>query len=469
MMNVPENELFSAYLDGELTGADQAKVEQILATSPAARQLLDELRALSVSLQSLPRERLKEDLSERVLRQAERRMLGDGRARPAATDSEPRRRGGALGRVFRPRNFVWSAIAVSVALVLMVREQAPAPRPAVDAVAVAPEVEPVKEPPSIQAIVEPEAEPETTIVVQDGLAAESPASPMAEGADASPTPAAPPQPETPPAAAVASDAEPGAPSHATEAEVAPPAAAVASSAAAPMDKPEPSPEAPVEPAKVAASAETGPTAPEAAAEEKEPPEVLVVRCDVDPDLLKEGVFDQILSNRKIALIDPETPPDGETGPSKEGADSRTYRIETTGPQFVALMQDLKKRPDDFRGLKTTVNQTANGSRQQSIRIGGGKVRIGSARVGGGGMGIDTSTGAVGAGAPRGVGGSSVRLKFGVKATVKAPDGKGKAGETESKAKAPENAQTAKPKPAAKVPQKIRVRFVFEVAPGAKDR
>jgi anti-sigma factor RsiW len=41
MKDVPENELFSAYLDGELTADEQAEMEQLLATSPAARQLIE--------------------------------------------------------------------------------------------------------------------------------------------------------------------------------------------------------------------------------------------------------------------------------------------------------------------------------------------------------------------------------------------------------------------------------------------
>ena len=75
MNHVPDTELFSAYLDGELTADEQVRVEQILATSPEARQLLEELRALGGRLQSLPQQRLGEDLSARVLEVAERRML----------------------------------------------------------------------------------------------------------------------------------------------------------------------------------------------------------------------------------------------------------------------------------------------------------------------------------------------------------------------------------------------------------
>ncbi len=75
MSDVPDTEMLSAYLDGELTADEQVRVEQILATSPEARQLVEELRALGSTLQGLPQQKLDEDLSARVLGLAERRML----------------------------------------------------------------------------------------------------------------------------------------------------------------------------------------------------------------------------------------------------------------------------------------------------------------------------------------------------------------------------------------------------------
>jgi anti-sigma factor RsiW len=132
MKNVPENELFSAYLDGELTAEEQAQVERLLAASPSARQLLDELRALSATLQAMPTYELEEDLTPRVLRAAERRMLGQKKAEtePPEEAAPP---AGDLGpvpspwkgigrRLLAPRNLVWSAIAVAVAVMLMIFE-----------------------------------------------------------------------------------------------------------------------------------------------------------------------------------------------------------------------------------------------------------------------------------------------------------------------------------------------------------
>lgn len=133
MKNVPENELFSAYLDGELTAGEQAKVERLLAASPAARQLMDELRALSATLQAMPTYKLEQDLAPRVLRAAERRMLGQKKAEPGPlvgtppheepqpTDVEaiPSPWQGMGRRLLSPRNLVWPLLAVSVALMVM--------------------------------------------------------------------------------------------------------------------------------------------------------------------------------------------------------------------------------------------------------------------------------------------------------------------------------------------------------------
>jgi hypothetical protein len=143
MNDVPDTELFSAYLDGELTADEQVRVEQFLAASLEARQLLEELRALGGTLQGLPQEKLGEDLSARVLKVAERRMLlpdrvpdkppqetGDkpsaGRAaetlNPTDADSI-----GWLGipwreiswrGMFSKRALIWSGVVVATAIII---------------------------------------------------------------------------------------------------------------------------------------------------------------------------------------------------------------------------------------------------------------------------------------------------------------------------------------------------------------
>ena len=54
MNHLPENERLGAYLDGELTAAERAEVERLLAADPSARQLVEELRTLRTTLQELP-------------------------------------------------------------------------------------------------------------------------------------------------------------------------------------------------------------------------------------------------------------------------------------------------------------------------------------------------------------------------------------------------------------------------------
>ncbi len=146
MSDVSESELISAYLDGELTAEEQARAEQILASSAEARQLLEELRALGGTLQSLPQEKLDEDLGPRVLQVAERRMLlppdepkkaeakkSDGADEPSAgraaaaltshgddsstSEGFPWRELSWRG-MFSPRALIWSAIVIVVGVII---------------------------------------------------------------------------------------------------------------------------------------------------------------------------------------------------------------------------------------------------------------------------------------------------------------------------------------------------------------
>lgn len=154
MKNLPEYELFSAYLDGELTADERAQVEQLLAGNPAARQLLDEMRALSSTLQTLPVLRLEENLSQRVLRVAERRMLSGSASPEPPADASPPTNDGApsIGRqLLRPRTWLWPAVAVAAALLMWFRTSEVAEPVAARKLARAPKAEALGEPPSIQA------------------------------------------------------------------------------------------------------------------------------------------------------------------------------------------------------------------------------------------------------------------------------------------------------------------------------
>ena len=68
------HELFSAYLDGQTTPDESARVEQLLEGQHQHRELLDELRTLSVELQGLDRYRLEEGFAERVLERQKRKF-----------------------------------------------------------------------------------------------------------------------------------------------------------------------------------------------------------------------------------------------------------------------------------------------------------------------------------------------------------------------------------------------------------
>ncbi|MBI3837959.1 MAG: zf-HC2 domain-containing protein [Planctomycetia bacterium] len=111
-------ELLSAYLDGELSAEDRARVEKFLASSAEWRQLLDELRSVRSSMQSLARHKLPEDLCPAVLRRAERAGIGGPQQPAAAGKITP-------GTVVRSwwsrggrRRMLWPVAAIAAALLI---------------------------------------------------------------------------------------------------------------------------------------------------------------------------------------------------------------------------------------------------------------------------------------------------------------------------------------------------------------
>lgn len=138
MENIPDDELISAYLDGELTGQDLARAEQLLASQPDSRQMLEELTALRASLKSLPQHKLGPDFAESVLRRAEREML-----QPGVTGVSAAEAGGpalpdpaatwkaevppilSMSRWTRP--LIWSALATAAAIAVMMFSPPDAP------------------------------------------------------------------------------------------------------------------------------------------------------------------------------------------------------------------------------------------------------------------------------------------------------------------------------------------------------
>ena len=139
MNDLPDNELLSAYLDGEVTAAERQQIEELLATSPATRRLLEQLRALSNTLHALPRESLGEDLSPRVLRLAERRMLTGEQSDVARVEDAPMPLGRSLlHRFTRPRILFWLSVTAIVAVMIRLNEQRQAPLHAPQKIASAP-------------------------------------------------------------------------------------------------------------------------------------------------------------------------------------------------------------------------------------------------------------------------------------------------------------------------------------------
>lgn len=107
------DELLSAYLDGEATAEERAAVEARLATNPADRQLLEELRQLRGDVAALPRMTVPADFASRVVRAAVAAKAGNqiakGEAQVAKADARP------TAAPVRRRQPAWLLAVASVA------------------------------------------------------------------------------------------------------------------------------------------------------------------------------------------------------------------------------------------------------------------------------------------------------------------------------------------------------------------
>jgi anti-sigma factor RsiW len=113
------DELLSAYLDGQLSAAESAAVESQLAASPQSRQLLDELRSISQQIRDLPGIQADANFTDRVVRAAiaaKAQNNGQVQLAPAAANqtSNKARRGARLPVVLAGV----AAVAAAVALLL---------------------------------------------------------------------------------------------------------------------------------------------------------------------------------------------------------------------------------------------------------------------------------------------------------------------------------------------------------------
>ncbi|MCE9556298.1 MAG: hypothetical protein K8T91_23355 [Planctomycetes bacterium] len=177
-----DNELLSAYLDGEVTADEQARVERRLAEDVGYRQLHDELRALRQHLESLPMARLPADFSQTVLYEAERQMVAPRRSgvnlEPAveAHDSTDGR------RWVRP--LLWSGMIAAAGLMVMIfspaqRESSTAKVARTDAPQAPADARPAAKAPAVKAEPSFEAAASSSIHSDDSLVA-APAAPPAE-------------------------------------------------------------------------------------------------------------------------------------------------------------------------------------------------------------------------------------------------------------------------------------------------
>ena len=114
-----DDELLSAYVDGELTAAERALVENRLRSDAAAAALVEELRSLSSTIKSLPRETLPRDLRPGVLAEVEQARADLERHGPATLPLEPvdRWKGSRRG-------LVWSALAIAATVLIAVFQPA---------------------------------------------------------------------------------------------------------------------------------------------------------------------------------------------------------------------------------------------------------------------------------------------------------------------------------------------------------
>ena len=119
-----DDELLSAYLDGELTDSERAAVEARLATDPAAQQLLHELRSVSQSVQAIPTAGLGRDLSDEILRRARAAAPAATRSREAksASAAEPTSLIDTMPKVrafSSRRSWIWASLVLAAGLLLM--------------------------------------------------------------------------------------------------------------------------------------------------------------------------------------------------------------------------------------------------------------------------------------------------------------------------------------------------------------
>ncbi|MEN6450080.1 MAG: hypothetical protein ABFC96_06290 [Thermoguttaceae bacterium] len=375
MNDLSRNELLSAYVDGELTAAEQAKVERLLASDPAARQLVDELRALSATLQSLPQEKLGEDLTGAVLQAAGRRMITEGEPEEAAAVPLARE---VFQRFLSRRTLGWLAVTAAIAVAIWINEQWQKPKlgPAANRGELARVDETIeRKPPLLAEAPKTPATPEPPAAgpaVPSSAAEPSvPAAKPAEGAARQPDKIAPlfdRRLANGKEKALAKDRldAAGAASEGSKQRLAGTGEQKAGEGPSPPAKEPPVPGH--DQAKKAATLPKAKSAPAIAS----PPAVLVVRCSVTPAAMRQKALDKLLaangvvayrqpSDRSPAMVaatpgqqsaEKKSQKDGEYGgsgasPTPEGGVVDRVYVEATPAQLKTVLSGLADQPGDF--------------------------------------------------------------------------------------------------------------------------
>lgn len=127
----PDDELLSAYIDGELSADELRAVEEWIASDPGAQALVEELRNVSNTVQSLPRAAVPAEWTAQLAQR-----LDDAAAAPTATDSKHEQNGQAGSIASLPigrsrRGWWWSAaaIAAAVGIVMLLPQGVNGPAP----------------------------------------------------------------------------------------------------------------------------------------------------------------------------------------------------------------------------------------------------------------------------------------------------------------------------------------------------
>lgn len=147
------DERWSAYLDGQLSPEEASQLEERLATDEKARHAVDELKQLRESLRGLPRPTLGRSFTDRVMQQlqqapSELAKASDMSGLAKVSDPPGDAAGSAVSRrstgdqatgdtissLDSPgwrRRILWSALAISAAIMILLRLPAPDRRPTV--------------------------------------------------------------------------------------------------------------------------------------------------------------------------------------------------------------------------------------------------------------------------------------------------------------------------------------------------